>query len=125
MGNFFKDTITMFLFNKATQTFDRFVIKNVYFRHTIGTKMTADGIMRISSGAVTIPLEYAQIGNLNLNEFMYSNTWNVNKKSYIVNGEVENKPYNDLVKDYHLFRIIKVADNRKGGLKHLKIEVDE
>ena len=112
----------MFLFNKATQNFDRFVIKNVYFRHSIKTQMTADGLVRASSGTITIPLKHAQIGNLNLNEFIEE--WN-NKKGYIVNGEVENMTYNNLVKNYHLFRIIKVEDNRKGGLQHLKIEVDE
>ena len=125
MNKFFKDTVTLFLFNKSSQSFDKFVIKNVYFRHAIATRMTEEGLIRVSSGSITIPQKYAQIGKLNLEEFISGNTWSVKKKSYVVNGEVEETTYNELVKKYHLFRITSVADNRKGGLQHLKIEVDE
>ena len=125
MANFFKDTVTLFLFNKTSQSFDRFVIKNVYFRHAMVTRMTEEGLIRVSSGTITIPSKYAQIGNLDLEEFISGNTWTLNSKSYVVNGEVENMTYSQLIKNYHLFRITSVADNRKGGLQHLKIEVDE
>ena len=125
MANFFKDTVTLFLFNKSLQSFDRYVISNVYFRHAISTRMTENGLIRVSSGTITIPSRYAQIGNLNLEEFISGNTWILNGKSYVVDGEVEDTTYNELIKKYHLFRITSVADNRKGGLQHLKIEVDE
>lgn len=141
MSNFFKDTVTLFLFNKSSQSFDRFVIKNVYFRHAIATRMTEEGLIRVSSGTITIPSKYAQIGNskaiytynktqtstLNflLNGLLTGKTWTLNGKSYVVDGEVEDMSYQELVKKYHLFRITSVADNRKGGLQHLKIEVDE
>lgn len=122
---FFKDTITLLLFNKSTQSFDRFVIKNVYFRHSIATMMSGDELIRVSGGSITIPSDYAQIGNLNLEEFITGNTWSLKKKSYVIAGEASDLSYNELVKKYHLFRITSVADNRKGGLQHLKIEVDE
>lgn len=115
----------MFLFNKSTQSFDRFVIKNVYFRHAIATRMIEQGLIRTSSGSVTIPSQFAEIGNLNLEEFLNGTTWNVNKKSYVVNGIADNLSYNELIKKHHLFRITSVSDNRKGGLQHIKLEVEE
>lgn len=124
MANFFKDTITLFLFDKSTQSFNQYVIKNVYFRHAIATRMTEEGLIRVSSGSITIPIEYAEIGELNLEEL-------TSKNSYVVEGEVSDMSYvakmtyNDLVKNYHLFRITSVADNRKGGLQHFKLEVEE
>ena len=141
MSKFFKDTVTLFLYNKTSQSFDRFVIKNVYFRHSIATRMTEDGLIRVSSGTITIPTEFAlidgskaihtynknQINILNflLNGLLTDRTWTLNGKSYVVDGEVPDTNYSELVKKYHLFRIVSVADNRKGGLQHLKIEVNE
>lgn len=137
---FFKHTVTLFLFNKAQQNFDRFVIKNVYFRHAIATRMTEEGLIRISSGTITIPSEFAQIDdskaiytynketsklNFVLNGLLTGKTWTLNGNSYVIDGEVPDMSYNELIKKYHLFRITSVADNRKGGLQHLKIEVDE
>lgn len=141
MANFFKDTVTLFLFNKTSQSFDRFVINNVYFRHAVSTRMTEEGLLRTSNGSITIPTKFAQIQNtkaidtynknqtsvLNfvLNGLLTDKTWTLNSKSFVVEGDIPNQTYNDLVKNYHLFRITSVADNRKGGLQHLKIEVGE
>lgn len=141
MANFFKDTVTLFLFNKSTQSFDRFVVNNVYFRHAIETRMTADGLLRVSHGTITIPSEYALIENtkaiytynkeqtstLNfvLNGLLTGRTWTLKDKSFVVEGAIEEMTYDELLKNYHLFRITSVADNRKGGLQHLKLEVSE
>ncbi len=139
---FFKDIVTLFLFSEENQTFDRVVIQNVYFRHVISTRMSEKGLERVSSGSITIPCEYAIIGNskaihtynqtvTNILDFVLDGIlsdkmWSLKDNSYVVNGEVSEDitSYTDLVGKYDLFRITSVADNRKGGLQHLKIEVD-
>lgn len=141
-GKFFKDTVTLFLFNQDSQEFDKVIIENVYFRHSIATRMTEEGIQRVSSGSITIPSQYAKIGNsLAIYTYNQSNTnildfvlegllsdkmWSLKDNSYVVNGKVNEDftGYADLVSKYDVFRITSVADNRKGGLQHLKIEVD-
>ena len=139
---FFKDTVTLFLFNEESQEFDRVVIQNVYFRHAIATRMSEKGLERVSSGSITIPCAFAKIGNsLAIYTYNQTNTnildfvldgllsdkmWSLKDNSYVVNGEVDEDitSYTYLVSKYDLFRITSVADNRKGGLQHLKIEVD-
>ena len=138
---FFKQTITLFLFNKENQKFDRFVIDNVYFRHHTSTRMTENGIINTSSGSVTSPSEYAKILNQNavysynakgnnilnfvLNGVLTGKTWTLNGKSFIIEGNVGNDTYNELVKKYVVHRVVSVQDNRKGNLQHIKIEVEQ
>lgn len=138
---FFKQTVTLFLFNKENQDFDRIVINNVYFRYAEKTTMTENGLIRASGGSITIPLEYAKIGetkalytykaktnnilNFVLNGLLNGKTWSINSKSYVVEGNIEDMSYNELVQKYHTFRITSVQDNRKGNLQHIKLEVQE
>ena len=138
---FFKQTVTLFLFRRKEQKFDRFVINNVYFRKAISTRMTDNGLVRTSAGSVTIPTAFATIDgeiaiktydkktnnllNFVLNGVLLNKTWTLNGKSYLVEGEVEDMSYKELVEKYHTFRIISVQDNRKGNLQHFKIEVEE
>lgn len=138
---FFKQTVTLFLFNKESQEFDRIVIDNVYFRYKEKTTMTENGILRSSGGSITIPLEYAKIGdtkalyayksqtnnvlNFILNGLLSNKTWSIDSKSYVVEGNIEDTTYSELVRQYHTFRITSVQDNRKGKLQHIKLEVQE
>lgn len=140
-NRFFKQTVTLFLFRREEQIYDRFVINNVYFRHNVATQMTDNGIIRTSKGSITIPVDFATIngenalktynikGNSLLNTILtgvfVNKTWTVNGKSYVVEGEVEELNYPELIKKYHVHRITSVQDNRKGNLQHIKIEVEE
>lgn len=125
LANFFKDTITLFLLNKNSQEFDKYIIKNVYFRHSISTRMTEEGLIKTSNGSITIPMKYAQLDNLNIEDLLRCET----KNSYVIKGTIdstsnESISYNELIKNYNVFRLISVADNRKGGLQHIKLEVE-
>lgn len=138
---FFKQTITLFLFNKKVQKFERFVLKNVYFRYAEKTQMTDNGILRKSGGSITIPCKYTKLGeskaiytyrkkhfnvlNFVLNSILTSKTWTLNGKSFVLEGEIEDMDYTELVKKYHIMRVTSVQDNRKGNLQHIKIEVQE
>lgn len=137
---FFKQTVTLFLFNKESQEFDRIVIDNVYFRYAEKTNMTDNGLIRSSGGSITIPLEYAKIedtkalysykSNNNILEFVLNGilttkTWSLDLKSYAIEGNIPEMSYKDLVSKYHVFRITSVQDNRKGNLQHIKIEVND
>lgn len=114
----------MFLFNKTTQKFERFVIYNVYFRNNISSRMSQEGILQTSAGTVVIPVQFANIGGLSLDDFVNAGTWKIKDKSFIVKGEVENATYNELIKNYTIYRIVSVIDARKGGLQHIKVGVD-
>jgi hypothetical protein len=137
---FFKQTVTLFLFNKESQEFDRIVIDNVYFRYFEKTRMTDNGLIRTSGGSVTIPLEYAKIedtkalysykSNNNILEFVLngiltSKTWSLDSKSFVIEGNVPDMTYSELIKQYHIYRVTSVQDNRKGNLQHIKIEVND
>lgn len=137
---FFKQTVTLFLFNKESQEFDRIVIDNVYFRYAEKTRMTDNGLIRTSGGSVTIPLEYAKIEdtkalysyktNNNILEFVLngiltSKTWSLDSKSFVIEGNIPDMTYSELIKQYHIYRVTSVQDNRKGNLQHIKIEVND
>lgn len=140
-AKFFKQTITLFLLNKETEQLDRVVIKNVYFRHNQKNISIDIGNQRASSGTIIIPSAFAKIGNslailtynqsqtqtLNfvLNTLLTDKIWDLKETSYVVEGEVEDLEYAELVEKYCVFRIVSVSDNRKGNLKHLKLEVSE
>ena len=106
--------------------FNKYIIDNVYFRHNISVRMVDKGEIKTSNGSITIPMEFAELGGLDVNQLLSCDT----KNSYVVNGAVEDTSYvagttyNELVKNYNLFKILSVADNRKGGLQHIKIEVE-
>lgn len=137
---FFKQTVTLFLFNKESQEFDRIVIDNVYFRYAEKTRMTDNGLIRTSGGSVTIPLAYAKIedtkalysykSNNNILEFVLegiltSKTWSLDSKSFVIEGNIPDMTYSELIKQYHIYRVTSVQDNRKGNLQHIKIEVND
>ena len=139
MANFFKDIVTLFLFNEKIQDFDRFVIEKVYFRFSESTRMTENGLIRTSQGNIIIPSKYAEINEIKaIDKYDKNNVlssvlegmskrdkWNLKDKSFVVDGNVNDIEYTELLKTYRVFRIISVADNRKGGLQHLKLGVEE
>lgn len=138
---FFKQTVTLFLLNKNTDSYDRLVINNVYFRYADSNTMTGEGIVRNSRGTISISSQYSKINdNYALASYNGQNTilefvlegiladtmWNLKNNSYVVDGEY----YDNItslvdLKDIPFFRIKSVQDNRKGKLQHIKLEVAE
>ncbi|MBQ3415945.1 MAG: hypothetical protein IJH39_11570 [Clostridia bacterium] len=139
MANFFKDIVTLFLFNEKTQEFDSFVLEKVYFRFSESTRMTENGLIRTSQGNIIIPNKYAKINGIKaidkydkdnvlssvLEGMLKRKKWNLKDKSFVVEGNVNDIEYTELLKNFRVFRITSVADNRKGGLQHLKLGVEE
>lgn len=138
---FFKQVVTLFLLNKQTDTYDRVVIDNVYFRFNDSSVLNDKGLIRTSKGSITIASEYSKIdNNYALASYNGQNTilefilegiladtmWDLKNNSYVVNGEY----YEDIttlldLKDIQYFKIVSVQDNRKGNLQHIKLEVTE
>lgn len=139
MANFFKDIVTLFLFNEKTQEFDSFVLEKVYFRFSESARMTENGLIRSSQGIITIPSKYAKINEIKaidkydknnvlnsvLEGMLKRDKWNLKEKSFVVEGNVKDIDYAELLKTFRVFRITSVADNRKGGLQHFKLGVEE
>lgn len=140
---FFKQTVTLFLLNKDTDKFDRLTIKKVYFRHNKKSNLIDKGLEKGSTGTLIIPTKMALIDNhlaiytykkedqtsildFVLNGLLTDKTWNLNGKSYAIEGEIkQDLEFKQMIKDYQTFRIISVDDNRKGNLQHLKLGVSE
>ena len=140
---FFKDTITLFLFDEKNEVYDRVIIHKVYFRHNKKTNLIDKGIEKGSTGSITIPTKIAMIdddlaihtysknkhpNNLNfvLNGLLIDKAWNLEGESYVVEGAVsEEFDLSKIQSKHQVFKIVSLDDNRKGGLEHLKIGVSE
>lgn len=123
-NRFFKQTITIFQFDKKNQSFNKYVIKNVYFRYEEKTQMTDNGLIKVSGGSITIPSEYALFNNQKAVD-LYNIEWFVNSKSYIMEGQTVYTDYSEIMKKCNAMRVTSVQDNRKGNLQHIKIEVEK
>lgn len=138
MANFFQNTITLFLLNKETDTYDRVVIHNVYFRDIESDGLNNYGVGTTSNGTITIPSNISMIGsNYALSSYnnetpilefvlegiLADTMWNLNESSYVVKGEYTDNI--DSIEDIAdiCFRIISVGDFRKGKLQHIKLGV--
>ena len=142
------ETNTITIYNqKSDDTFQRTVLKNVYVRKTRKSIINDKGEEVASSATVIIPNKYATINeklainsfidsksidkknailNFSLNAPLIDNAWTLIEGDYIVDREV-NKEFDlrELKKENRVYRIQSISDNRKGNLKHFKIEVAE
>lgn len=121
---FFKNTITIYN-QKEDETFQKTTIEKVYVRKTRKIVTNSNGEEVASSATITIPIDIAKIGD-NLAMDSYKEDWNLKEGDYIVDGSCDLEfDITKIKKQFDLFQIISVADNRKGNLQHFKIEVSE
>lgn len=70
-----------------------------------------NGLEKGSSGSITIPT---------------TESLNISTNDYVVEGIIEDKfDLRRLSKQYQVFKVVSVDDNRKGNLQHYKIGVSE
>lgn len=121
---FFNDTITIYNQNED-ETFQKTVIDKVYVRKIRKITINSNGEEVAGSSTIVIPTAIAKIeDNLALNT--YKKGWNLKEGDYIVDNKCElDFDITKIKKQFNLFQIVSVADNRKGGLQHFKIEVSE
>ena len=92
--------------NFTTIHFDK-----VYFRHNKKTNLVDKGLEKGSTGSMTIPT---------------TEKLEVSTDDYIVKGIVNDEfDLSNLQAKYQIFKVVSVDDNRKGGLPHYKIGVNE
>ena len=122
---FFNNTITIYNLNKEDETFQKTVIDKVYVRKIRKIVINSNGEEVAGSATIVIPTAIAKIeDNLALNT--YKKGWNLKEGDYIVDNKCElDFDITKIKKQFNLFQIVSVADNRKGGLQHFKIEVSE
>ena len=121
---FFKQSITIYN-QKEDESFQRTVIDKVYVRKTRKIVINSNGEEVASSASTTIPTDIAKIGD-NLAIDTYKKDWYLEEGDYIVDGLCDlDFDITKLKKQFDLFQIVSVADNRKGRLQHFKIEVSE
>ena len=123
-NRFFKQTITIYN-QKEDESFQRTVIDKVYVRKTRKIVINSNGEEVASSASITIPTDIAKIGD-KLAIDTYKKYWYLEEGDYIVDDKCElDFDITKIKKEFNLFQIMSVADNRKGGLQHFKIEVSE
>lgn len=121
---FFKDSITIYS-QKEDESFQRTVINKVYVRKTRKIVINSNGEEVAGSATVTIPTNVAKIGD-NLAVDTYKKDWFLNEGDYIIDESCDlDFDITKIKKQYNLFQIISVSDNRKGNLQHFKVEVSE
>ena len=121
---FFKQSITIYN-QKEDESFQRTVIDKVYVRKTRKITINSNGEEVASSASITIPTDIAKIGD-NLAIDTYKKYWYLEEGDYIVDGLCDlDFDITKVKKQFDLFQIVSVADNRKGRLQHFKIEVSE
>ena len=70
-----------------------------------------NGFEKGSSGSITIPTQ---------------NELNISVNDYVIEGFIKDEfDLRKLLKEYQVFKVVSVDDNRKGGLQHYKIGVSE
>lgn len=143
---FFKDTITVYN-EKEDGTYQRTVINKVYIRKSRKTILNTNGEQLAGSCTIVIPTAIAQINNqlainsyidnksinkknavlnFTLNTKLIDHAWTLRDGDYLVDSECNlDFDMTEIRKEHRLFRIESVADNRKGGLQHFKLEVIE
>ena len=144
--SFFKHTITIYN-QKEDETFQRTIINKVYVRKTRKTIIDTNGEQLAGNCTIVIPTKIAQINdklainsyidnksinqksailNFTLNCRLIDHPWTLRDGDYIVDSKCNlDFDMTKIRKEHRLFRVESVADNRKGGLQHFKIEVME
>lgn len=83
----------------------------VYFRHNKKSNLIDKGLEKGSTGAITIPT---------------TSELDIKTNDYIIEGLIQDEfDLASLMKNYQVFKVVSVDDNRKGGLPHYKIGVSE
>lgn len=107
--DFFQNQATFYHFDKDNVT--RIEFNNIYFRDNVISRSNSKGAEKGSSGSITIPTE-------NVIEIMPGD--------YVIKGIIKDEfDYVKLVQKYQVFKVVSVADYRKGNLQHYRIEVSE
>lgn len=114
-NRFFNDVITIYHFiddeNVEKIYFDGKKMPKVYFRHNKKINLIDKGIEKASTGSITIPTK---------------NDIKVKVNDYIIKGKIDEEfDERNLFKNYQVFKVVSVDDNRKGNLQHYKIGVNE
>ena len=143
---FFKNTITVYNLKKD-DSFQRTIINKVHVRKTRKIVINSRGEEVAGSASIIIPTKIALIGNqkalnsyidnssldkynsvlnFTLNSKLIDHAWTLMEGDYIVDGKCDLEfDMTEIKKEHKLFQIVSIADNRKGGLQHFKIEVSE
>lgn len=109
-GRFFIHQITVY-HTEDDEIFTTINFDKVYFRHNKKTNLIDKGLQEGSTGSITIPT---------------TEKLNISKDDYVVEGIVEDEfDLSALQEKYQVFKVVSVDDNRKGGLPHYKIGVNE
>ena len=109
-NRFFIHQITVY-HTEDDEIFTTINFDKVYFRHNKKTNLIDKGLQEGSTGSITIPT---------------TENLNISNGDYVVEGIVEDKfDLSALQKKYQVFKVVSVDDNRKGGLPHYKIGVNE
>ncbi len=143
---FFKDSVT--IYNQLEDdTYQRTIIDKVYCDRNKKTIINELGIQKASYGIIVIPIKIAKIKdclaiksyidtrslkkenailNFTLNSRLIDHPWTLFDNDYIIDGKcTEDFDLRKLSKEYKLFRISTVNDNRKGGLPHFELELNQ
>lgn len=143
---FFKGTITIYN-QKQDEKFQKTVIDKVYVRKNKKITINSNGEEVASNASIIIPTKIALINNklamgnfidsknldeenailnFTLNSRLMDFAWTLRPGDYIV-PEKCNLEFDitEIKKEYQIFQILNVSDNRKGNLQHFKIEVAE
>ena len=100
----------------------------VYFRHNKKTNLVDKGLQEGSTGSITIPTAETLLFDtaLKISFRCDSILRKISTNDYIVEGIIEDKfDLSALQQKYQVFKVVSIDDNRKGGLPHYKIGVNE
>ena len=97
--------------NFTIQHYDGENLPKVHFRHNKKTNLVDKGLEKGSTGSITVPT---------------TEEINISNDDYVIKGIVNDKfDLSNLQAKYQIFKVVSVDDNRKGGLPHYKIGVNE
>lgn len=111
MSNFFIHKITVYHYDKDTESYTIEHFDKVYFRHNKKVNVIDKGFESGATGTIVIPT---------------TETLDITTKDYVIEGNID-LDYSKLRgnNDYQVFRVLSVDDNRKGNLQHYKLGVSE
>lgn len=115
---FFKDVITIYN-QKSDDTFQRTVLKNVYIRKVRKSTINSKGEEVASSATIVIPTALLIDDELKILSGLTDGDYVVDKETSM------DFDFRELKRQFKVYRVQSIADNRKGGLQHFKLEVVE
>ena len=132
---FFIHQITVY-HTEDDETFTKMIFDKVYFRHNKKTNLIDKGLQKGSTGSITIPTtEKLDIStNDYVIEGIVGSVADINQmkvkdlnimKVKMLSSQNAEFNLSDMQSIYQVFKVVRVDDNRKGGLPHFKIGVSE